>query len=1321
MYVHDTTHLSADIMPSDQSVSLEGAPLFREADVDLGVYGVAQPTIIGLKTVLSVLRCQPAERQDTSEAYQQTCAWVCTREEPVVYVSDRPFVLREAHSPKQPMSLSDRAENLEAIEKRLKHDILTEAAKNNGLLLVHEEQAGASELKTMWVSVQGDEVRTVREVFSWIESQGWRVTYHRLPIAPDQPLEHNYLDAYTQVIKDTDPRNTCFVANCGAGVFRTTFAMIAAVLVRRRQCILLTNVDPMAADNSPIPNPHAPSQTLGRTLRRVQDSMVQNHHLLRLVHVLSHSFSANDSRTIIEQLLMHPILLKSLQDANMGDYGLVRQLCGLLDEGVGCKNVVDTAIDACAHVINLRESILSRRLLYSSEATVNDTQAQSMLRRASKALEVYYFLIAFASYVEESKTAMFQFRFASWLKSRVEIWRGIVHIRTLSHHLSLFDPVCDLSVITRRDGSVHTELSPPDKNRMSDAVDQNAVVTGDEFAEFVINNRTGMVLRPGLLLKHDIWREFIPSGSAMQVHGAVNFRRVLQTNIFGSGQPTVEGIHNLLATVLNQVSSSSKEQRTVLWINLREEPLVYVQGRPFCLRQRELSLRNITNYSGITPERLGQLEDRLCSDVISELSGSDGKLLLHSETEDGNVVPLWEDVESTDIQTVQGVMDQVAADLPSNIRLKFRRIPITAEKSVEYTDVADLLHAVLECYDSNAPIVVNCQLGRGRTTLVSVLILLFERWLQGKKATSPADKPRSSYHVINSLLRVIPHGQEIKRMVDDAIDDCGSVLNIRTSIEDAFKAAEKAPANEKKGYIAHGVQSLHRYFHLLVFRAFLDSVTPSSIMTHSFEKFVHKQPVLKTIARDLDHMDISTITPLGKIDIGDGVALTDEVEEVVHNRSGTILSASTILKSDFFSGILKAGLPLRIDGMPNLRRVCPLLTLFSISSDIPCTHPTAQNTWGCGMPTIEGLRAGLTQMGAAKDEAAKIVWTNLREEPVLYVNGRPHVLRLADQPLTNVEATGVTTDVVERMESALQRDLRQEARQRNGRVLLHDEVPNDEGEYLIVPVWETAKDDDILTPKEVYERMRSEGYRVDYARVAITDEQAPVPDVFSQLEERVQHAIDTQAICVFNCQMGRGRTTSGMIIASLIVSVREYGQDWLKRRRLLDTADASEADESRELREDELRMDGEYRCILQLVGVLSYGRLAKILLDHAIDRMDTIQNLRQAISVMKLRADSAEPHTPRHRQLMSVFQNYLARYGYLIAFASYLLDKMHSAMVSNEEDDSASLSSSVHHHPLAWSIDEPTSANSVDDFPSFPTWLRTRREITAILERDFLD
>ena len=47
----------------------------------------------------------------------------------LVYISGRSFVLRDASQPRRTLSMSDRAENLEAIEERLKNDILQEANK----------------------------------------------------------------------------------------------------------------------------------------------------------------------------------------------------------------------------------------------------------------------------------------------------------------------------------------------------------------------------------------------------------------------------------------------------------------------------------------------------------------------------------------------------------------------------------------------------------------------------------------------------------------------------------------------------------------------------------------------------------------------------------------------------------------------------------------------------------------------------------------------------------------------------------------------------------------------------------------------------------------------------------------------------------------------------------------------------------------------------------------------------------------------------------------------------------------------------------------
>lgn len=95
---------------------LTGAINFRSAE--LGVYGVAQPTLSGLETVLTTLRSQSTTSLRGETLPGRETVWFCTREEPIVYLGSQPFVLREARDPLRTYAVSDRAENLEEIEKR---------------------------------------------------------------------------------------------------------------------------------------------------------------------------------------------------------------------------------------------------------------------------------------------------------------------------------------------------------------------------------------------------------------------------------------------------------------------------------------------------------------------------------------------------------------------------------------------------------------------------------------------------------------------------------------------------------------------------------------------------------------------------------------------------------------------------------------------------------------------------------------------------------------------------------------------------------------------------------------------------------------------------------------------------------------------------------------------------------------------------------------------------------------------------------------------------------------------------------------------------
>ena len=182
-------------------------------------------------------------------------------------------------------------------------------------------------------------------------------------------------------------------------------------------------------------------------------------------------------------------------------------------------------------------------------------------------------------------------------------------------------------------------------------------------------------------------------------------------------------------------------------------------------------------------------------------------------------------------------------------------------------------------------------------------------------------------------------------------------------------------------------------------------------------------------------------------------------------------------------------------------------------------------------------------------------------------------------------------------------------------------------------------------------------------RIAITDELSPIPDVFNQLVTRIL-SVPAHGVPIFNCQMGRGRTTQGLVITSLMKLI--VGNKAMHKMPELFLPDEdSESVDSSSLQLDAPVADnpiekhyktGMYKLILQLLAVLQYGTLAKSLVDKIIDGCQHMQNLRTAIYDFKKRLDSMDHGTKKYEVTLEMGCNYLVRYFYLIAFADYLLE-----------------------------------------------------------------
>lgn len=106
--------------------------------------------------------------------------------------------------------------------------------------------------------------------------------------------------------------------------------------------------------------------------------------------------------------------------------------------------------------------------------------------------------------------------------------------------------------------------------------------------------------------------------------------------------------------------------------------------------------------------------------MLADKSRVHYRLLLHTETPDGAVVPVWEEVQDEDVMVLKDIM--ASRQDEDGVQLQYARIPITAERSPDFSDLNELIAVSLRV-SRDTPIVVNCQLGRGRSTLASVSMI----------------------------------------------------------------------------------------------------------------------------------------------------------------------------------------------------------------------------------------------------------------------------------------------------------------------------------------------------------------------------------------------------------------------------------------------------------------------------------------------------------------------------------------------------------------------------------------------------------------------
>ena len=154
------------------------------------------------------------------------------------------------------------------------------------------------------------------------------------------------------------------------------------------------------------------------------------------------------------------------------------------------------------------------------------------------------------------------------------------------------------------------------------------------------------------------------------------------------------------------------------------------------------------------------------------------------------------------------------------------------------------------------------------------------------------------------------------QVVDEAIDASAAQFNLRDTIQDFQSQAEEAKNQAKKteciekgqsavsmAYIREkadsiGIYHLRRYFHLLIFQAYLNDRDPEEESPYSFESFVKHRPgklpwppclylrpasiadgaVFRTLETELEEGGLAGLAPLDRLEVADGMAVSRSLQ-----------------------------------------------------------------------------------------------------------------------------------------------------------------------------------------------------------------------------------------------------------------------------------------------------------------------------------------------------------------------------------------------------------------------------------------------------------
>jgi hypothetical protein len=1134
-----------------------GAPAFRMIP-RFNIGAVSQAHLSGVKTILN----------EIAKQWDGPVVWINLREEPVVYINNRSYIVRSAVDPLEPLATPGiKAARLEDLEEKLRHEVLKEGSRFGGNVIVHKETA-AGTIDAQWEAVEEGGVGTLRSMFDGLAKAGYDVRYNRLPVTPHDAISTNQFDAIFEIC-ERHPKDP-IIANCQTGRGRSTVAMIVAALVRFYQ----------------------------------------------------HNRGASTVST-------HVSLLR--REEFVGGVSKLAQLVAMLPEGQEHERRVSIMCELTGKASNLVDRIIAA---FKTDVTLTGV---ALLNR-------FCHLVAFSAYCDarlhRRSTTL---TFSKWLQANSVL---DAFLASLGSH----------EVVKETLGAgTHESQHKSTTERHGD----------------VLLRGVALMSRPS------------PSEARAPIPGVVALRQPhMHVPILTCGGASATGREALLELACETFPAASR----VDWIDVRAEPHVYVNGTPYAAVPAASIFTEPFNTAHMTSAAIEEMERRLKNDVIDEVRHSNGML----EVVVANVADKTSTATSLKVHDVK-TPKEYAARFTCAKNVAYHRVPFTVGRTFNSLSVHPMID-VAASSPTDAIAVIEDSIGGVRSTIATSFFVM-GRLAQRRPLNSVCtpDAVREALSINDFAASIATDtcfgGAEEQAIIDDTHSTellvaanlaqalaagtllmtteavtrfCGRGFEWNLLDRVASLAADvTASVGERRTTATHeALGTVVMYLHVYLSAVYITEVLGGRTK-HRYDEWVASLTEIGLLIekmREHPKDGLKFISP-------QNLFLDTDVGPVARRR-GNVLTSNFGLKADHFPGAIRKNMRPQVPGVPNFRKV---------------DHT---NVYGVGIPTRRGILNLLRVLGAedtpldlhGESEAdpeivashprvelfhpgqqaspvaprGRVIWVNMREEPLLFVGDRPFVLRDLANPYVNVELTGITPERIEAIEAAMQADCVADAAKYNNQFLTHDEITPG----VMGGLWEPGTPESIQTLRQIYDNAATKGARVTFVRLPVTDEQMPEIRDFDILVQALLPDIiaasdfpDGESLSlVFNCQMGRGRTTTGMIVGSMLIGLVQPSY----YDKLRDTyPQLYPADQSK-------WANGFYTVVNELLRILVDGRDAKTRVDLVINACDAMQNLRTAIEVFKQQYESPDASESARGRALHHGQHYLMRYFFLVVLNSYL-------------------------------------------------------------------